>query len=271
VGKWRQVQFENRAGKERTCPIAEIARAAAMGLSPATLQNHLGERLDFSFHHAADDAPTIIIGHGVTGHKDRPLLIALAEALADHGLNALRISFAGNAGSSGRFEESTVLKEVQELGAVLDALPASSTIGYIGHSMGGAVGVLRASQDRRIQFLVSVAGMVHTAEFAKREFGELKPGVDCMWDKPGCVYSTAYRDAMNATGNVLAAAQKVTVPWLLIHGTDDTVVPVQDSRDIRELRPDVKLVEISGADHLFADHTPAAVPAVVEWIRALKL
>jgi len=31
------------------------------------------------------------------------------------------------------------------------------TVCYVGHSMGGAVGVLRASRDQRIKFLVSLA------------------------------------------------------------------------------------------------------------------
>ena len=46
---------------------------------------------------------------------------------------------------------------------------------YIGHSMGGAVGVL--SGDEQIALLVSLAGMVHTRAFAEREFGEEKPEV----------------------------------------------------------------------------------------------
>ncbi|HTO04253.1 MAG TPA: alpha/beta fold hydrolase [Opitutus sp.] len=237
---------------------------------PETLHNHLGEQLDFTLHRAASEhAPVVIIGHGVTGHKDRPLLIALGEALARNGVNALRISFSGNGASAGRFEESTVLKEVKELGAVLDALPQSHA-GYIGHSMGAAVGVLRAAEDSRIQFLISLAGIVHTAAFAEREFGNLKPGVDTMWEKPGCVLSVAYLEAMRQTNNVLDAAGRIRAPWLLVHGTADDVVPVQDSRDIGRHVPEAKRVEIDGADHLFSEHTPQVTDAVVDWITHLK-
>ena len=41
--------------------------------------------------------------------------------------------------------------------------------------MGGAVGVLAAAQDPRIQFLISLAGMVNTEKFYDAEFGEEKP------------------------------------------------------------------------------------------------
>ena len=40
----------------------------------------------------------------------------------------------------------------------------------------------------RIEFLVSLAGMVHTAKFAKVEFGEETPGSGFMWGKKDCRY-----------------------------------------------------------------------------------
>ena len=38
------------------------------------------------------------------------------------GIPALRFSFSGNGGSEGRFEDSCITKEVEDLGAVIDAL-----------------------------------------------------------------------------------------------------------------------------------------------------
>ena len=139
---------------------------------------------------------------------------------------------------------------------------------YVGHSMGGAVGVLRAAQDSRIRLLVSLAGMVHTHDFAQRKFGELTPGAGFMWDKPECPLSQEYVDDMKALDSVLPQAGKITCPWLLVHGTDDTVVPMRDAIDARNAaggRPE--LVELAGADHVFSDGaTPAMVAAVVPWL-----
>jgi fermentation-respiration switch protein FrsA (DUF1100 family) len=62
------------------------------------------------------------------------------------------------------------------------------------------------------------------------------------------------------------------VPWLLVHGTDDDLVPVQDSRDLVQVAPHAKLLEIDGADHLFTgEPTAQAVRAVADWINALDL
>src|SRR5262245_42027044 len=135
------------------------------------IRNAQGERIDFTYHHGRQGAPEIVVvGHGVTGNKDRPFVVALGEGLAKAGIPAIRISFSGNGASGGKFTECTVSKEVEDLAAVFDSIK-DHAIYYIGHSMGGAVGVLRAARDSRIKRLVSLAGMVDTKGFAQREFG----------------------------------------------------------------------------------------------------
>ncbi|HEY8946883.1 MAG TPA: alpha/beta fold hydrolase [Polyangiaceae bacterium] len=237
---------------------------------PDVIQNRAGERIDYSYHPgAARGGPVVVIGHGVTGHKDRPILIALADGLARAGVAALRISFSGNAASEGRFEESNITKEVADLGAVLDALRGRA-IAYAGHSMGGAVGVLRASHDPRIRLLVSLAAMVHTHAFAKRTFGHLTPGEGLMLEKPGCVLSQRYLDDLGAIGSVLPQAEQVTVPWLFVHGTRDELVPIEDTYDAHAAtRAPKKLVVLEGADHVFEPGLVShMVQAVTEWCRS---
>ncbi len=238
---------------------------------PTVLRNAQGEQLEFTVHSGAADQNTLVLlGHGVTGNKDRPLLVELAHQLAAAGIHVLRFSFSGNGDSEGRFVDSTISKEVQELGAVIDALPGW-TLGYAGHSMGGAVGVLRASQDPRLKFLISLAGMAHTAAFAEREFGTLIPGAALMWDKPECPLSQAWVDDLNQIGNVREAAARVKVPWLLVHGVVDDVVPVQDSRELFAVAHEPKqLIEFPEADHVFSDeHGVAMAEAVTRWVGGL--
>src|SRR6267142_2242119 len=106
------------------------------------IKNSAGERIDYTFHPGQPGAKDIVvIGHGVTGNKDRPFVVALAEGLAAAGIPALRVSFSGNGASGGKFTESNISKEADDLGCVIDAI-AGFTVGYAGHSMGGAVGAL---------------------------------------------------------------------------------------------------------------------------------
>ena len=243
----------------------------------AEIRNAKGERLDYSFHDApGGNSSVVVIGHGVTANKDRPFVEALAMGMATVGVSALRFSFAGNGASEGSFEECCITKEVGDLGAVLDALPGKQVI-YVGHSMGGAVGVIRAARDERIRGLVSLAGMVHTAEFANREFGDVTPGAGSMWDKPECPLSQAFVDDMNEIGSVTEYAPHITVPWLLVHGGSDDVVPIDESREIHALANEPKeLFEIPECDHVFdAFECPDALPAMVSkatsWVMPLAL
>jgi uncharacterized protein len=235
------------------------------------IKNKQGEKIDYTFHTAKQESDTIVVlGHGVTGNKDRPFVVTLAEELAKAGLSTLRFSFSGNGASGGRFADSTISKEVEDLGSVLDNL-GTARIGYIGHSMGGAVGVLRAARDPRIKFLVSLAGMVNTKDFAEREFGMVKPGEGFMWDDSNCPLSQAYMDDLRKIGSVVNEAPKIKVPWLLVHGTEDDVVPISDSREIfAKANQPKELKELAGANHVFAGAaTQQMVEIVKDWIAKL--
>ena len=217
------------------------------------IRNAHGERLDYAFHEGAEARREIlVIGHGVTANKDREWAVALAESVAGAGTAALRFSFSGNGESEGDFRRSCPTKEVEDLGAVLDALDGWR-IAYAGHSMGAAVGVLRASRDERVRVLVSLGGMVDTAGFARRKFGALTPGRDCMWDKPECPLSQEFLDDMERVGSVEELGAEVRVPWLLVHGTADTVVPPEESEGIARRAPSPPTVTLlEGADHVFS-------------------
>ncbi|CAB4243898.1 Alpha/beta hydrolase [Methylacidimicrobium sp. AP8] len=239
---------------------------------PNEIRNARGERLNFAYQGGSADNPVlVVIGHGITAHKDRPMLIELANVLFRHGIHTLRFSFSGNGASEGKFEESTPHKEVEDLGAVLDTL-GDWHVGYAGHSLGALVGVLRASEDPRIRFLISIAGMAHSAAFAKREFGGVTPGEGCMWDMPQFPLSRAFIEDMNRIDNVVETARKIRVPWLFVHGLADDVVPPQDSRDLYAVASGPKrLVEIPEADHLFPDaHATTMANAVAAWLEEVK-
>lgn len=232
------------------------------------ISNAQGEVLDAAHHPAEKSDCLVVLGHGVTGNKDRPLLIAVAEGLAACGWPCLRISFSGNGASQGRFAESTITKEIADLQAVFDAIPESTRVAYCGHSMGGAVGVLTAVRDERLRVLVTLAGMVFTEEFSQREFGEVIPGEGCMWDEPDCPLSEAFVDDMRAHDSTLAAAAALEVPWLLLHGTADDVVFPRDSEAAYAVAPEPKkFVSIEGVGHSFDEASyPALIGEIDAWL-----
>ena len=205
----------------------------------------------------------------MTGNKDRPFVVALAESVASEGMAVLRFSFSGNGTSGGDFRDCTISKEVEDLKVVVtSAVNNGYRVTYAGHSMGGAVGVLAASSDQRIRHLISLAGMVNTKDFYDREFGEEKPDDGCMWEEPSCPLSSTYKNDMYSIGSVASKAFEVKVPWLLIHGDADDVVPIEDSREIFALANEPKkIIEIPRANHVFSEAGLEPMrEAVIDWI-----
>ena len=234
------------------------------------ITNSKNERLDIAFHTGNKLGAVVVLGHGVTGNKDRPLLVAIAEGLSKRGWPCIRVSFSGNGDSEGRFEDSTITKEIDDLRAVLKTVPQEKRIAYIGHSMGAAVGVRTASTGLNIQSLVTLAGMTHTKDFVSREFGDVKPGEGVMWDDEDCPLSQAFVYDLTGIDNTLEAAAKVRQPWLLIHGTEDDVVPLKDSRDaFAAANCRKELLEIPGAGHVFGEESyPQIIDAIAAWLES---
>ena len=129
--------------------------------------------------------------------------------------------------------------------------------------------MIRASEDDRIRYLISLAGMVHTKAFAAREFAEVTPDAGTMWDDPDCPLSRAYMDDLSGIDTVVECGSRIVVPWLLVHGSEDDVVPLQDSHDIFARAHEPKqLVVIDGAGHVFSDDAaPQMVDTVTEWVK----
>jgi len=243
-----------------------------------TIQNSLNEQLDYTFAPGIGTEKRsgwiVVLGHGVTGDKDRPVIADTANALNAAGFDTLRFSFAGNGESEGDFGDATISKEVTDLGAVLDTVAGTySRIVYIGHSMGGAVGVLAASRDKRIDALVSIAGLVNTEAFAKTEFANVRPGQGCMWGDEHCPLSVAFmRDLCETIRTVAPQTETIQIPWLLIHGTADDVVLPKDSNQIKSLKAEaVTLLPVPGADHSFEApaHKAEMTQGVTRWLSDL--
>ncbi len=236
-------------------------------IASSQIRNSEDEGLDVAFY-GGDLQSVVVLGHGLTGNKDRPLLIAVAEGLASRGWSCIRVSFSGNGDSEGRFEEATITKGVADLRSILRTIPQEKRIAYVGHSMGGAIGVMTASTGLNIQCLVSLAGMTYTADFVDREFGNVVPDCGVMWEDPDFPLSSIFVEDLKGIGNTLESAANVIQPWLLIHGTDDDVVPIHETRDAYAAANCRKeLLEIPGAGHTFDQESyPMIIEAIDAWL-----
>lgn len=119
--------------------------------------------------------PTVILitGSGaqnrneeLMGHK--PFLV-LADYLTRKGIAVLRVDDRGFAKSTGNFSTATTLDFVTDVSAEIDFLKTqkeidSTKIGLAGHSEGGLIGPIVASERKDVAFVVMLAGPGVTGE-----------------------------------------------------------------------------------------------------------
>jgi len=236
------------------------------------LRNKYGERIDHALHQASSSKNSnklVILAHGLTGDKDREMMIHLAESLSNLGWPTLRISYSGCGSSEGKFTEATITKESDDLSSILDQVKGTKKIAYIGYSMGAAVGALTLAKDDRINVMISLAGMVRTKLFAETEFGDVIPDEGCMWDDKSTPLSQQFMDDLCQIDSTVPAVREIRIPWLLIHGSDDDVVLPEDSKHLyNHLKGKKKHTVIEGTDHSFAGHWDALSEEIAQWLRA---
>ena len=269
-------------------------------LTRHTLPGTLGE-IFVDVRAAGRDAsrPAAVLVHGFKGFKDWAFFPPLAERLARAGFTAVSFNMSGSgvdAAGQGtlpeRFSCNTYGAELADLATVVDALAEGrlgavppAGIGMVGHSRGGGIAVLHTARDRRVRGLVTWAAIADVMRWdpREREGWRARGHLDIVNSRTGQVIplSTALLDEIEsrpAALDVERAAAGIEVPWLIIHGTADDSVPIEDAERLERAsgRASTRRLTIAGGNHGFgAGHPwgpPADAPvhrvidATVEWL-----
>lgn len=218
--------------------------------------------------------PAVIIVHGFKGFKDWGMFPPFASRAAKAGFTAVSFNMSGSGVDNDgnftlvdRFVRNTYSAELSDLATVANALasgrlgvPNPASISLVGHSRGGGVAILHAARDPRISALVTWAAIgtverwSETEKAAWRESGHL----DIQNARTGQIFplETAVLDDMEQHRESLdipAAASRIQIPWLIIHGTEDESVPVSDAELLKRSsgRESTELMLVEGAGHTF--------------------
>ncbi len=250
-------------------------------LTRHTLPGALGEILIDVRAGGRDSArPAIVIVHGFKGFKDWGMFPPLAERLARAGFATVTFNLSGSGvDDSGelvwpdRFGRNTFSAELNDVGVVLDGLAGGalgvappSTLGLVGHSRGGGIAVLQAARDRRVQALVTWAAISSVERWSPHEVAEWRRSgshevVNARTGQRLAQYTDLLDDVeRNATGSldILGAATRVQIPWLIIHGAADEAVSHLEGDALRAASPlaTTRLLAIDGAGHTFGAGHP---------------
>jgi pimeloyl-ACP methyl ester carboxylesterase len=229
--------------------------------------------------------PAVVVVHGFKGFKDWGLWPALAERLARAGLSAVTLNLSGSGvDDSGefvypeRFGHNTFSAELQDLRRVTDALAGGelgvappSAVGLLGHSRGGGIAVLHAASDARITALATWAAISTVERWpASQRAAWRSAGVNEVKNVRTGQVLPLYPDVLDdierhaAALDIEAAAARVAVPWLIVHGTDDEAVALAEGERLAAAAPGARFLAVEGAGHTFGAIHPwgGATPAL---------
>ena len=215
--------------------------------------------------------PCVILVHGGFWRSgwDRTLMTPLANDLARRGIAAWNIEYrrVGQEGGGWPGTFSDVAAAVDHLADIEQV--DTARVATCGHSAGGHLSLWLAARHR-------LAGGVGASPRVRPVAAVSQAGV--------CDLERAWQDDLGdgavegllgplaAGSERLAAASPAAlaplgVPQLLVHGAEDDVVPVSQSRDYAPLEPSAELIELEGGDHfdvMDVEHSVWATTA--EWL-----
>jgi dipeptidyl aminopeptidase/acylaminoacyl peptidase len=260
-----------------------IDRDHPAGLASVRFESH-GSRLNGVLYVAAGAGPhpTVLLLHGFPGYERN---LDLAQVLRRAGWNTMVFHYRGAWGSEGDFAFGHVLEDAHAAVAHLrsGSLPRvdPSRIAVAGHSMGGWVALMIASEDRDVIGAAYLAGwnLGAVGDLLRSEKGRTVLN-QTFWTATAPLHGTSLaalwreaesrRDEFDLRTRAAAFAGR---PVLAVVGTRDTEVPphVFHGPTVEALRSHgARLTEhVLDADHAFSDHRVELARTVLDWLETL--
>ena len=186
---------------------------------------------------------TVVYLHGVADNRGSSAWIA--DHFVPLGFDMIAYDSRAHGQSSG--DACTYgYYEKQDLGRVLSGVQSTPII-VIGSSLGAAVALQAAADDARISAVVAVATFsdLRAAAMDRAPFFASKGNIEA-------AFRIAEQSAQFRVDEVspVAAAARINVPVLLIHGDNDRETPPAHSRRVFDaLRDPKRFILVSGAGH----------------------
>ena len=240
-----------------------------------------------------DPRSAVLVAHGFKGFKDWGFFPYLCERLARDGHLVVSFNFSLN-GTGPKlleftdldaFGRNTVSRELDDLHWMVDRMlagewsdgTAPEYVGLLGHSRGGGTSVITTAEHQGVSALVTWAAVATLQRWSEQQVADWQArGVTWITNartgQEMPLYGTLWED-FNDNGarlDVLAAAARVRVPWLIVHGSEDPTVAVAEARQLHEAGSGSSLRVVEGSGHTFeAVHPPReATPGLIAAVEA---
>ena len=200
--------------------------------------------------------PLVIICHGLGGSHEGS--IDFAHSFASNGIGAYIFDFCGGGPTSksdGKTTEMSVLTETRDLEAIIDHFkndPKIDTnrIFLMGKSQGAFVStiVLSRRPDQIAAFIGLYPGYVleDLAIAQAKKYEVLPETMEVLDMQVGSIY---LKDLLN--NDIYSLMKNYKKDVLLMHGTDDSIVPISYAQKASHYFPNSEFISIKNAEHGF--------------------
>ena len=240
--------YRVRAGFPKRFPPAHDPSSLGLAFEALDIPTRDGIRLPAWWIPAGPDpAPGVVLVHGWESARDRTL--PHAQVLHAIGMHALTIDVRGHGANGPELLPMSVGEYAADARAAVAAVrdrPEVTTIGILGHSMGAAGSLVAAASEADVGAVIALAAPADPSRLTRQTFRLARlpiPGV-LAWPLAWLTTLVYLRPRGHTIASVSAshAVRAIRVPVLLVHGSDDGVVPVGDLGRLaairRSARPD---------------------------------
>lgn len=235
------------------------------------------------FNPETDTCPMVILMHGIFASQHITPMPTIARQLAQAGIASIRFNFGGHWSSEGEMVKMTIENEIAEATAMWQyacSLPYVSKIGLLGHSQGGVVasmtaGRIAASGSQKQPYglvLIAPASVLKTAcnqgsmlgaKFDPKNPPEYVKCFGMMKVSREYILSTQQLD-------IYGTAEAYNGPVRIIHGSDDTLVPMWCSEDFKRTYGErAELIVVENENHRISRKTKQVAALVVDFFKGL--
>jgi len=232
--------------------------------------------LDVFYKETHTPKAIVIFVHGFKGFKDWGHFNLMAKTFAENSFVFIKFNFSYNGTTPQHpaefvdldaFGNNSYTIELDDLEKVMDwalsdpsiSEEISKEVYLIGHSRGGGISILKAGEDTRVKKIVTWASV---SDFVNRN----KKRTVETWHEMGVVFTLNGRtkqqmplylqfyenlQANRERLNILRAARHITIPFLIVHGTNDEAVDLKDAEELHKACKQSELLIVGDTGHTF--------------------
>ncbi len=252
--------------------------------------NRKGQNVSVLLEQSSEQQGLAFVMHGLGGFKEQPHIATFAEAFKESGFSVVRFDTTNSFGESdGHYEDATLTNYYEDLEDVITWASTQSwyqePFVLCGHSLGGICSALFAEMHPEKVLALAPISTVVSGALSLRAHKESDPDEIAAWEttgwkqsesvsRPGVIKRLPWSHMLDRLKyDLIPDAAKLSMPVVLITGSEDDVTPPKHTQLLYDILPGPKEIHlVNGAPHTFRTpkHLSEIKEILIAWIKSFR-